>query len=101
MRTISIEKPSGTFFKTCEPQNRTVSDIVFDLVLWKANIRESNSLVFDFWKSHFHFCSCRLTCSFLNFLNLLKHEMPKNQCNGHGKLDINSFHNSHFSFKKS
>ena len=24
MKTISIEKPSGTFFKTCEPQNRTV-----------------------------------------------------------------------------
>ena len=23
MRTISIEKPSGTFFKTCEPQNLT------------------------------------------------------------------------------
>ena len=29
MRTISIEKPTGTFFKTYEPQNRTVCIIFF------------------------------------------------------------------------
>ena len=46
MRTISIEKPSGTFFKTCEPQNRTVDGIQildsFDLIgntyAWIFNI---------------------------------------------------------------
>ena len=45
MRTISIEKPSGTFFKTCEPQNRTVVSKLVNITIIKNNKKSIINMV--------------------------------------------------------
>ena len=54
MRTISIEKPTGTFFKTCEPQNRTVRVLlhpVNSLLQPAKKVRISETKYLSFYKS--------------------------------------------------